>query len=128
MSDLPSPQLEPSPLFTHAGIDVLGPWSVLNNAQTRQRKPVKVWSLLITCLSSRAVHLEPLVAMDVTALRNALRRFTSRWGTTTSFSSDRGTNFIGFLGEEKTLATLAIEVTNGKSTCCLLYTSDAADE
>ena len=55
MSDLPVERLEPSPPFTHCGIDCFGPFTVKDG-----RKEMKKYGLIVTCLASRAIHIECL--------------------------------------------------------------------
>lgn len=95
MSDLPSDRLQCSPPFTHCGMDVFGPHIVTDGTATRRNTAVKkCWGLLFTCLVSRAVHVDLLPALDVTAFKNAFRRFTSLRGDCSTLRSDRGSNFV----------------------------------
>ena len=50
---------------------------------------------LLTCLCSRAVHLEVAESLDTDSCINVLRRFVCRRGPVTEMRSDNGTNFIG---------------------------------
>ena len=68
MADLPRERLEPTPPFTHCGIDCFGPFIVKDG-----RKIMKKYGLLVTCLSSRAIHVECLDDMTSDALINGLR-------------------------------------------------------
>ena len=95
MSDLPPERLENTPPFLHSGIDVFGPYSVHDGQNTRRSTSTKkIWVLLVTCLYSRAVHLEPLCSLDISSLRLALRRFVALRGECVLYRSDCGTNFI----------------------------------
>ncbi|KAK3103582.1 hypothetical protein FSP39_020334 [Pinctada imbricata] len=49
----------------------------------------------LSCLTTRAVHLEVVEEMSSSSFINALRRFTSLRGPVKLFRSDRGTNFVG---------------------------------
>ena len=64
MADLPLVRTEVCPPFTNVGFDVFGPWAV----QTRKTRGggvnAKRWGLVFTCLSSRAIHIEVIEAMD----------------------------------------------------------------
>ena len=96
MSDLPVDRLTQSPPFLHCGVDVFGPYMVHDGQCTRRTTSgKKVWVLLLTCLYSRAVHLELLGSLDVASLKLALRRFTAIRGECTLYRSDCGTNFVG---------------------------------
>ena len=90
MADLPQERLEPTPPFTHIGMDCFGPFIV-----KERRTELKVWGLLLTCCYSRAVHVEILKDMTSDSLINALRAVICLRGPVQSISCDRGTNFIG---------------------------------
>lgn len=94
MADLPSSRLQPEPPFTHIGIDCFGPFLV-----KERRSEVKRWGLLLTCLYSRAVHVEVLVDMSTDSLINALRCFICLRGNVKTIYCDHGTNFIGASNE-----------------------------
>ena len=82
MSDLPVDRLEEIPPFSNVGLDVLGPFQFHDGRNTRcSSSSKKMWGLLITCLCSRGVHIEPLTQMDTSRFKNALRRFFALRGT-----------------------------------------------
>lgn len=91
MSDLPPERLTPTPLFTHTGMDILGPFYIKEG-----RKELKQWGLIFTCLASLAIHLESLNAMTTNM---PLRRFIDRRGKARELRSDQGTNFVGAKNE-----------------------------
>ena len=102
MGELPAERVTESCAFDHCGIDVFGPFYISEGQTTRRRSSqVKVFVLLVNCLASRAVHLEPLAGMDTTSVINALRRFMAIRGDCRSLVSDHGSNFIGALGESE---------------------------
>lgn len=72
MVDLPEERCEISAPFTFCGMDSFGPFAVKNG-----RKEVKRYGLIITCLSSRAVHIEMLDDLSTDSFMNALRCFIS---------------------------------------------------
>ncbi len=90
MSDLPSDRLEPSPPFTFCAVDYFGPFLIKEN-----RKEVKRWGVLYTCLCSRAVHLEVANSLSTSSFINSLRRFIAMRGPIAVLRSDQGTNFAG---------------------------------
>ena len=91
MSDLPEDRLTAdAPVFSQVGLDAFGPFVVI-----RRRTQVKRYGLIITCLSSRALHIETLASLETTAFINALRRFIARRGNIFIVRSDNGTNFVG---------------------------------
>ena len=102
MADLPMERVMRSDLFDHIGIDVFGPYYVHDGRSTRRTVgSKKVFVLLVNCLASRAIHLEPLENMDTSAMMNALRRFFSIRGTCKSITSDHGSNFLGVVSQSK---------------------------
>ena len=52
-----------------------------------------------SCLTSRAIHVEVVSAMDTTSFILALRRFFAIRGTVSKIYSDRGSNFLGAINE-----------------------------
>ena len=90
MGDLPRQRLEAGQPFKNVGIDFFGPLLV-----KRFRKTEKRYGLLVTCMATRAVHLEVAHALDIDSCIMALRRFFARRSRPAVIFSDRGTNFIG---------------------------------
>ena len=94
MADLPPERVEEVPVFSHVATDVFGPFYYVDGKSTRRTTATKkIWALIFVCMPSRAVHLEPLQAMDVSSFRNAFIRFTAMRGSISSMFSDQGTNF-----------------------------------
>ena len=92
MANLPESRLKPAPPFTYCVVDYFGPWLV------KQRpKEVKRYGSLLTCLASRAVHIEVSDSLDVDSFLHALRRFIAR----EIRSNHEGTNFVGADNELK---------------------------
>lgn len=94
MSDLPSVRLDPSAPFTYCGIDCFGPFTV-----TEGRKQVKRYGLMVTCLASRAVHIDVVYDMSTDSFLNALRRLIAFRGAIRQIRCDNGTNFVGGYNE-----------------------------
>ena len=95
MADLPQDRLEEVPPFSNVGMDVFGHFFVHDSTGTRRNPALKkIWALIFVCLSSRAVHLEPLTSMDVNSFRNAFSRFVCIRGSCKLIRSDHGSNFI----------------------------------
>lgn len=103
MADLPQDRLEASPPFTNTGLDIFGPFLTHGGGNTtrKTKSTKKAWALLLTCLVSRAVHIEILPSMDTTSFKNALRRFVSVRGPCKVIRSDQGSNILGSLGEDE---------------------------
>lgn len=85
---LPTERVTPSQCFTHCGLDYMGPITTKENDQT-----VKIWICLITCMSTRAIHLEIVSDNSTIEFLLALRRFMARRGTPTSITSDNAPTF-----------------------------------
>ena len=99
MADLPADRTDTSPPFTNVGFDVFGPWSIRTRKLRGGAANSKRWGLVLTCLSSRAIHIEVLESMDASAFICALRRFFAMRGPASLLRCDRGTNFIGAKSE-----------------------------
>ena len=54
----------------------------------------KVWFVVFTCMSVRAIHLELVTSLSVEALTQALQRFMDRRGVPQLCISDHGSNFV----------------------------------
>ena len=50
------------------------------------------WGCILTCLVTRAVHIEIAHSMDASSFINALRRFVARRGKPAVIYTDNGTN------------------------------------
>ena len=91
MADLPDYRVNADGApFENVGIDYFGPFLVKGG-----RSQVKRYGLIVTCMSSRAVHLEIVHSLEVDACINAIRRFMARRGPVKSITSDTGTNIVG---------------------------------
>ncbi|XP_053692167.1 uncharacterized protein LOC128740630 [Sabethes cyaneus] len=91
MADLPAARLSAyTRPFAHVGVDYFGPIEVLVGRRVEKR-----WGVLLTCLTTRAVHIEVANTLTTNSCIMALQNFITRRGTPVSFYSDRGTNFVG---------------------------------
>ena len=70
--DLPDFRVSDDPLFAHTGIDFAGPLYIRSGRSTDN--PSKVYVCLITCASTRAVHLELTCTLNVDSFLMAFRR------------------------------------------------------
>ena len=93
MNDLPERRVRKSRPFQHVGIDYFGPLSAERNENT-----IKVYGLIMTCATTRLLHLELVQDMTTIELLLALRRFFARRGVPETITSDNGPNFL--LGEQ----------------------------
>ena len=89
MADLPGSRFDTSRPFACFGLDYFGPLSV-----RRFRKTEKRYVLLVTCLATRALHLEVVTSLDTDGFLMALRRFIARRGRPKLILSDNGTNLV----------------------------------
>ncbi len=99
------PDQRPIP-FQASAIDAAGPFLILRGDNTE-----KVYFVLFTCLTFRAVHLEPLDSMSATSFLLALDRFVARRGCPATILSDNGTNFRAAHGQLRRLWKEAREAT-----------------
>ena len=101
MGELPADRLEKTAPFERSGMDVFGPYWIQSARATRATKATKkVWVMLLTCLYSRAVHLEVLTGLDTVTFLLAYRRFTASRGPCYFLRSDHGSNFMGAKNQE----------------------------
>ncbi|GBP44003.1 hypothetical protein EVAR_27172_1 [Eumeta japonica] len=101
--ELPAERLTAhEPPFNCSAIDYFGPMIVTVGRRTEKR-----WGVLITCLTTRAVHLEIAASLTPSSAILALRRFMARRGTPTVMYSDNATNFTK---ANKELKEAALEV------------------
>ena len=89
MADLPASRFDMSRPFACVGLDYCGPLTV-----RKFRKTEKRYVLLITCLATRALHLELVSSMDTDGFLMALRRFIARRGRPRVIWSDNGSNLV----------------------------------
>ena len=69
MADLPPERVQYCAPFDHVGIDVFGPYYVHDGVSTRRTSATKkVFVLIVNCMASRAIHLEPLAGMDTVSM------------------------------------------------------------
>ena len=81
------------PAFTHTGIDYYGPFKVSTRTHGKTHK---VWGVIFTCLTCRAVHLDIVDSLSMDACLNVIERFMSQYADVTiAFYSDNGTKFRG---------------------------------
>ena len=72
--------------FEATGMDLGGPLYLKDNS--------KVWFVVFTCMTVRAIHLELVTSLSVEVFIQALQRFMDRRGVPQLCISDHGTNFV----------------------------------
>ena len=92
MAPLPGERVIPSPPWTNVALDLFGPLEHID--QVRKRLKSKCWGLIVTCMVSRAVHLDVTESYDTDALLQSLRRFQSIRGTPSVIYSDQGSQMM----------------------------------
>ncbi|XP_055918535.1 uncharacterized protein LOC129950632 [Eupeodes corollae] len=91
MGVLPEARLAPfTRPFTFIGIDYFGPMYTTVGRHTEKR-----WGVLITCMTTRAVHLEIAHSLTSDSCILAIKRFIARRGVPKEIRCDNGTNFHG---------------------------------
>ena len=74
--------------FTYVGLDYLGPLLIRTGTEKG-----KVWINLVTCLTTRAVHLDIVSGLSAAAFLNSMRRFAARRGKPKSIVCDNAPQF-----------------------------------
>ncbi|XP_043471613.1 uncharacterized protein LOC122504525 [Leptopilina heterotoma] len=91
MGDLPVERLRHHHRpFSFCGLDYFGPMTV-----TVGRRHEKRWGVLVTCLTTRAIHVEMASSLSTDSAILALRRMMARRGNPSEIFSDNGTNMVG---------------------------------
>lgn len=94
--------------FTNTGCDLFGPMSI-----TVGRRHEKVYGVIFTCLTIRAIHIELVNSLSADSFIMALRRMAARRGWPSIVFSDNGTNLRGAETElKKSFAQVQSEVMN----------------
>jgi len=94
MGNLPESRVNPSPPFSHTGVDYAGPFGIIPFVGRGQRIR-KHYVALFVCLATKAIHLEVAEDYSTAGFLAAFHRFVSRRGLPTHMYSDNGTNFHG---------------------------------
>lgn len=94
MAALPAERCNPSPPFTHVGVDYAG-YFMMKHASGRGHQAHKVWIAIFVCFATRAVHLEIVDDNTTVSFIAAFKCFVSRRGLPSSLWMDQGTNLQG---------------------------------
>lgn len=87
IAPLPTDRFDEDIPFRTVGVDLAGPMYT-------QDVP-KNWTVIFTCATFRAVHLELVPSIGTESFLMALRRFMARRGRVRKIYCDNGTNFVG---------------------------------
>ena len=90
MGDLLSERVNPSPPFSHVGIDFSGPITI---SQEKQRK--KSYAVVFVWFATKAIHLDVAFSLETSEFESVLKWFIARRGCPDQIYSDNATNFIG---------------------------------
>ncbi|PIC48976.1 hypothetical protein B9Z55_007751 [Caenorhabditis nigoni] len=90
--NLPDRRITLEIAFQHAGVDYAGPFMVIPTG-SRSFTKVKAWIAVITCMTSRLVHLEIVYSLTTDEFLMALARFMARRGVPETITSDNATTF-----------------------------------
>ena len=88
MADLPDARFDSTHAFSSIGLDFFGPVNVRVRRRSERR-----FVLLLTCMSTRAVHLEVTSSLDTDSFLMALRRFMARRGRPSRIYCDNWKSF-----------------------------------
>ena len=108
MAPLPASRFQiGKPAFTYTAVDYFGPLHV-----RVKRSTVKRWGCLMTCLTTRAVHLEVAHSLTTDSFLMAFQRFSASYPSVKELLSDNGTNFVGADRELRAEFTQAVNFRN----------------
>ncbi|EPB69804.1 integrase core domain protein [Ancylostoma ceylanicum] len=89
MPDLPKERVTRNRPFQNIGVDYMGPIQYRDAFNS----PSKSWTCLMTCMATRAIHLESVINNSTAEFLLALRRFVARRGIPSIIYSDNATTF-----------------------------------
>ena len=92
MCPLPEERLKPTPPFYYIAVDYFGPFTIRGEVQKRTRG--KCYGVILTCMSSRAVHLDIADNLSTDGFLQLLRRYASLRGWPKKIFSDNGTQLV----------------------------------
>ena len=96
MGDLPAFMTYILPSFAVTGMDLLGPQEIKDDIIKRgPKRTKKVWIVIFTCLSTRAVHLDIAADYSTESILHCIRRLLAIRGDVQKIVSDPGTQLIG---------------------------------
>lgn len=94
MGNLPAARITPGRPFLRTGVDYAGPL-LIRTTKGRGHKAHKGYLAIFVCMTTKAIHIEPVSDLTTEAFIAAYKRFTARRGLCSDLYSDNGTNFVG---------------------------------
>ena len=77
-------------------MDLFGPFIIKDDCIKRgPRTSKKVWGLLFSCASTRAIHLDVAVDYDTNSILHCIRRLKAQRGNVRIIVSDPGSQLVG---------------------------------
>jgi len=113
MGDLPEDRVIASYSFKVTGLDFCGPFYYKNPVWNKA--PIKRYICIFICFSTKAVHLELVQDLSISAFLNALRRFILTRGKPAPIWSDNATNFVCARNEVKDLKRLFLNTSHQRT-------------
>ena len=96
MGALPHFRTAMSPPFSCVLMDLFGPFIIKDDCIKRgPRTSKKVWGLLFSCASTRAIHLDVAVDYDTNSILHCIRRLKAQRGNVRIIVSDPGSQLVG---------------------------------
>ena len=92
MAPLPKSRQMMSPTFYEVSLDLFGPFEIRDAVKKRCR--MKVWGLIINCLSTRAVHVDITEGYSTEDVILTLRKFIAIRGCSSIIHSDKGSQLL----------------------------------
>ena len=105
MAPLPKSRMVMSPTFHEISIDLFGPYEIKDSVKQRTHK--KVWGLVLSCIASRAVHIDITEDYSMDSVLQTLSRFMSLRGRPARIISDKGSQLVAASEDLKRLRTWA---------------------
>ena len=93
MAPLPNARLNPAPVWSQISLDLFGPF--VTKGEVNKRSRGKAYGVIITCLLTRAVHIDGVPDYSTDTFLQALRRFMSLRGSPQEIYSDPGSQLQG---------------------------------
>ena len=102
MGDLPDFRTVISPPFSCVLMDLFGPFTIRDDCIKRgPRVNKKVWGVLFSCSSTRAIQLDTAVNYDTNSILHCIRRLKALRGNIKIIVSDPGSQLVGASNELK---------------------------